>query len=104
MVIYALENDKYKIKDSYGKSYEIPKNRCTFQQVRFQLVQNVHSKISQGFYYRLCDDKYPYEVSKIRSIFSGVDFNMATKSNLTEPKDWLLYDTGFVLKMKKKNS
>ena len=34
VVIYALENDQYKIKDSQGKKYEIPKNRCTFMQVQ----------------------------------------------------------------------
>ena len=34
VVIYALENGQYKIKDSQGKKYEIPKNRCTFMQVK----------------------------------------------------------------------
>ena len=33
VVIYALKNGKYKIKDSLGEKYEIPKNRCTFMQV-----------------------------------------------------------------------
>ena len=34
VVIYALENDQYKVKDSRGQKYEIPKNRCTFMQVK----------------------------------------------------------------------
>ena len=34
VVIYDLENDQYKIKDSQGKKYEVPKNRCTFFQVK----------------------------------------------------------------------
>ena len=34
VVIYALENENYKIKDSLGKKYEIPKKRCTFMQVK----------------------------------------------------------------------
>ena len=61
------------------------------------LIRNI-----QGFFYRFCDFYHPSEMVRLTSIFSGVDFNFATKSNLTEPKDWLLYDTGFVLQMKKK--
>ena len=34
VVIYALENDQYKIKDSQGSEYEIPKDRCTSMQVQ----------------------------------------------------------------------
>ena len=42
VVIYALENDQYKIKDSQGKKYEIPKNRCTFMQVQaYSLTRTV---------------------------------------------------------------
>ena len=33
VVIYALENGQYKIKDSQGHKYGIPKDRCTFLQV-----------------------------------------------------------------------
>ena len=107
VVIYALDNDIYKIKDSYGKSYEIPKNRCTFMQVRSQLgvhvVQFQIQNMLQGFFYRLCDAQYRYELPNIRTIFSEIDFDMAAKSNLTEAKDWLLYDSGFTLKMKIKD-
>ena len=37
VVIYAVENGQYKIKDSQGKKYEIPNNRCTFMQVIISL-------------------------------------------------------------------
>ena len=36
---------------------------------------------------------------KIASVFTGLDFHNAQQSNLTDPENWLLYDTGFVLKM-----
>ena len=34
VVIYGLENGLYRIKDSLGKKYEIPKTRWTFMQVK----------------------------------------------------------------------
>ena len=34
VVIYALENGQYKIKDSDGNKYKISKDRCTFLQVQ----------------------------------------------------------------------
>ena len=51
----------------------------------------------QGYFFRFCNT----EQTRLASIFSGVDFKFATKFNLTDPADWLLYDTGFVLKMNK---
>ena len=54
----------------------------------------------KGFFYRFCAEHHQSELSKIRSIFPGIDFNSAMQSNQPEPKDWLLYDTGFVLKIK----
>ena len=57
----------------------------------------------KGSFYRFCGDHVQSELPKISSIFSRVDFSSATKYNLTDPKDWLLYDTGFVLKMKNKS-
>ena len=39
VVIYALKNGRYKIKDSLGKKYEIPQNRCTFLQVKFIITR-----------------------------------------------------------------
>ena len=59
-------------------------------------------KTFQGFLYNFCESQNLSELVQLTSIFSHMDFNMATKTNLTDPKDWLLYDTGFVLKMKKK--
>ena len=38
VVIYALENNQYKIKDSQGRKYKIPKNRCTSMQVQVRLL------------------------------------------------------------------
>ena len=43
------------------------------------------------------------EVVKLKSIFSRVDFNFATILNRSKPRDWLLYDTGFVLKISQKS-
>ena len=37
VLIYSLDNDKFKIKDSYGRKYEIPINRPDSLQVKIQL-------------------------------------------------------------------
>ena len=63
-------------------------------------VKSISEKF-KGYFYRFCEENHPPEVAKIISTFSGVDFSMATKTNLTEPKDWLLYDIGFALKIEK---
>ena len=57
-------------------------------------------KTIQGYFYRFCENLSA--VPRVETVFAGVDFNMAKQSNRTEPKDWLLFDTGFVLKLKKK--
>ena len=40
--------------------------------------------------------------SKVKSVFAGIDFSKANLSNQSHPKDWLIHDFGFVLKMNEK--
>ena len=37
VLIYSLDNDKFKVKDSYGRKYEIPINRPDCLQVKIHL-------------------------------------------------------------------